>query len=147
MLLEQSETSHRNVKALAAEVQAVLDQDGVSGEMRQIKEIFDAVGPKCARQSLYADLAVMGQPAGHDQEPLLANILDAVLFNSSMSILLHPNGAMPVSGEGVGATLADWSADAVIMGAYGHSRLREVILGGVTRDMLNRTTIPLLMSH
>ena len=75
----------------------------------------------------------------------------AVLFNSSMSVLLHPNGAMSVSSEGVGATLlahaADWSADAVIMGAYGHSRLREVILGGVTRDMLNRTTIPLLMSH
>jgi nucleotide-binding universal stress UspA family protein len=31
------------------------------------------------------------------------------------------------------------------MGAYGHSRLREVILGGMTRDMLRRMTVPVLM--
>jgi nucleotide-binding universal stress UspA family protein len=33
------------------------------------------------------------------------------------------------------------------MGAYGHSRLRETILGGVTRDMLLDISRPLLMSH
>jgi len=33
------------------------------------------------------------------------------------------------------------------MGGYGHARLREVILGGVTRDMLELTTIPVFMSH
>jgi nucleotide-binding universal stress UspA family protein len=33
------------------------------------------------------------------------------------------------------------------MGGYGHAKLREVILGGVTRDMLKFMTAPVLMSH
>jgi nucleotide-binding universal stress UspA family protein len=42
---------------------------------------------------------------------------------------------------------ADISADLVVMGGYGHSRLREFILGGVTRGMLASMTVPCLMSH
>jgi nucleotide-binding universal stress UspA family protein len=33
------------------------------------------------------------------------------------------------------------------MGAYGHSRLRELVLGGVTRQVLGSMTVPVLMSH
>jgi nucleotide-binding universal stress UspA family protein len=42
---------------------------------------------------------------------------------------------------------ADVSADFVVMGGYGHSRLREFILGGATRGVLSSMTIPTLMSH
>ena len=35
----------------------------------------------------------------------------------------------------------------IVMGAYGHSRLREIFIGGATRYMLENSTIPLLMSH
>ena len=42
---------------------------------------------------------------------------------------------------------ADTSADFLVMGGYGHSRLREFILGGVTRGILSSMTIPTLMSH
>lgn len=42
---------------------------------------------------------------------------------------------------------ADCDADGIIMGAYGHSRLREAIFGGATRDMLGSGTLPLLMAH
>lgn len=38
-------------------------------------------------------------------------------------------------------------ADLIVMGAYGHSRFRESILGGATRDMLEQTNRPLLMAH
>jgi nucleotide-binding universal stress UspA family protein len=38
-------------------------------------------------------------------------------------------------------------ADFMVMGGYGHSRLREFILGGVTRTVLSSSTIPVLMSH
>jgi nucleotide-binding universal stress UspA family protein len=38
-------------------------------------------------------------------------------------------------------------ADLMVMGGYGHSRLREFILGGVTRTILSSTAIPVLMSH
>jgi nucleotide-binding universal stress UspA family protein len=42
---------------------------------------------------------------------------------------------------------ADESLDMLVMGAYGHSRLKEGIFGGVTREMLRSMTIPTLMSH
>jgi nucleotide-binding universal stress UspA family protein len=39
------------------------------------------------------------------------------------------------------------SADLVVMGGYGHSRLREFVLGGATRGILAEMSIPTLMSH
>jgi nucleotide-binding universal stress UspA family protein len=41
----------------------------------------------------------------------------------------------------------DVSADLLVVGGYGHSRLRERILGGVTRELLQHMTLPVLMSH
>lgn len=38
-------------------------------------------------------------------------------------------------------------ADLVVMGAYGHSRFRELVLGGVTRGMLRDMSVPLFLSH
>ena len=42
---------------------------------------------------------------------------------------------------------ADTSADFIVMGGYGHSRLREFILGGATRGILATMTVPTLMAH
>jgi nucleotide-binding universal stress UspA family protein len=42
---------------------------------------------------------------------------------------------------------SDVGADLIIMGGYGHSRLREFVLGGVTRDILKTMTVPTMMSH
>jgi nucleotide-binding universal stress UspA family protein len=45
------------------------------------------------------------------------------------------------------AHAAQQSSDLIVMGGYGHSRLREYLLGGATRDMLGSTNVPTLMSH
>ena len=42
---------------------------------------------------------------------------------------------------------ADSSVDFMVMGGYGHSRLREFVLGGVTRSILQSMTVPVLLSH
>ena len=42
---------------------------------------------------------------------------------------------------------ADLGADLLVMGAYGHSRLREYVLGGVSRGIFRQMTIPVLMAH
>jgi nucleotide-binding universal stress UspA family protein len=42
---------------------------------------------------------------------------------------------------------ADLGADLLVMGAYGHSRMREFVLGGVSRDIFRHMTVPVLMSH
>lgn len=42
---------------------------------------------------------------------------------------------------------AESGADLLVMGAYGHSRLREFVLGGATRSILRQMTLPVLMAH
>lgn len=42
---------------------------------------------------------------------------------------------------------ADHGIDLIVMGLYGHSRLREVILGGASRTLLSSMTVPVLMAH
>ena len=50
-------------------------------------------------------------------------------------------------GEALLTQVSELSADLLVMGAYGHSRLRETILGGVTRTVLQSMTVPVLMAH
>ena len=51
------------------------------------------------------------------------------------------------AGETILRRVEDEGADLVVAGAYGHSRMREWILGGVTRSLLEDPTIPCLLSH
>ncbi len=75
-------------------------------------------------------------------------------FNITRHLSRHGVNAelkrLPMSGD-IGETLlsyaADANADLLVMGAYGHSRLREFVLGGTTRTMLQSMTLPVLMSH
>jgi nucleotide-binding universal stress UspA family protein len=51
------------------------------------------------------------------------------------------------AGEALLGALADIGGAYVVMGAYGHSRARELLLGGVTRHMLKNCPVPLLLAH
>ncbi len=59
--------------------------------------------------------------------------------------------AIPAQDLEVGSVLlsraADEGSDLIVIGAYGHSRLKELILGGTTRHLLAHMTVPVLMSH
>lgn len=50
-------------------------------------------------------------------------------------------------GNDILSRLADFSADLLVMGCYGHSRFREFIWGGATRSIFRHMTVPVLMSH
>lgn len=50
-------------------------------------------------------------------------------------------------GDVVLSAASDRSTDLIVMGGYGHSRLREFVLGGVTEHMLAHMTVPVLLSH
>jgi nucleotide-binding universal stress UspA family protein len=43
--------------------------------------------------------------------------------------------------------ISDFGADMLVMGGYGHSRFRELVLGGVTRQILAQMTVPVLIAH
>ncbi|MEO8717614.1 MAG: universal stress protein [Burkholderiales bacterium] len=57
------------------------------------------------------------------------------------------SGARYDVGSQILSRAADIGADLIVMGAYGHTRVREMVLGGVTRTMLEAMTVPVLMSH
>jgi len=50
-------------------------------------------------------------------------------------------------GDTILSYAADTETDFIVMGGYGHSRLREFVLGGATRSILGAMTVPTLMSH
>jgi nucleotide-binding universal stress UspA family protein len=58
---------------------------------------------------------------------------------------------LPSGGDSVATVLTrhavDCGADLLVMGGYGHSRLRERVFGGVTRKMLEQPKVPILMAH
>lgn len=58
---------------------------------------------------------------------------------------------LPDRGEAIGSDLlyaaGDAQADLLVMGGYGHAQLREWILGGATREVLDKAMVPLLMRH
>jgi nucleotide-binding universal stress UspA family protein len=50
-------------------------------------------------------------------------------------------------GDGFEAHVTYRSANLLVMGAYGHSRIREFVLGGATKSMLARPPVPIFLSH
>ena len=58
---------------------------------------------------------------------------------------------LPSKGGSVGEILLDsvkrYGADMLVMGAYGHTRFREMILGGATRHVLRHADVAVFMSH
>jgi len=84
--------------------------------------------------------------AGHGDEPGA----DAALYLARHGVRVGVD-RLPGSGRPVAEVLArhagDMDADMIVMGAYGHSRLRQRILGGVTRSMIENPPLPVLMAR
>jgi nucleotide-binding universal stress UspA family protein len=87
------------------------------------------------------------EPREHQHELAGAEIAQH-LARHKLKVELNPIVAKDID---VASTIlsyaADSSTDLIVMGGYGHSRLREFVLGGATRGMLKSMTVPTLMSH
>jgi nucleotide-binding universal stress UspA family protein len=59
----------------------------------------------------------------------------------------HARLSQDRAGEALLSLAADCDADLLVMGCYGHSRARELLLGGATRTVLDSMTLPVLMAH
>jgi nucleotide-binding universal stress UspA family protein len=57
-----------------------------------------------------------------------------------------PSGDVDV-GDVILSRTSDIGADLIVMGAWGHSRVRELVMGGATRSLLDEMTVPVLFSH
>jgi len=83
-------------------------------------------------------------PDRSDPGGALSQMLSRHGVTAEVSILAK---TMPRVSEVIERHMNDLNADLLVMGAYGHSRLRESILGGATRNMLQMAEIPVLMAH
>ncbi len=61
--------------------------------------------------------------------------------------LRHQNGCDSNAGPLILAAARQVGADLIVMGAYGHSRLRELMLGGASRSVLAEMSVPVLLAH
>jgi len=71
----------------------------------------------------------------------------ALIWHNTTVMVRHvrPNGREPA--EALLTAVGAQNADLLVMGGYGHSRLREVVFGGVTRHVLQAADVPVLMAH
>jgi len=83
---------------------------------------------------------------GHGQEPGA----DVALWLARHGVIVTVQRDVAADakvGEVILSRAADCGADLIVMGIYGHSRLREMVLGGVSRTLMSSMTVPVLMSH
>lgn len=75
--------------------------------------------------------------------------LDACAWLQRQGIAARMHRGEPVANVAgaLAALAAESGADLVVMGCYGHSRLREQVFGGVTRSTLAKLAVPILMAH
>jgi nucleotide-binding universal stress UspA family protein len=81
---------------------------------------------------------------GHPHAQALARLLESHDIEAVSSGISDPD--LDVS-DAIIDQAASMNADLIVMGAYGHARLREIILGGVTRDLLKRAPVCLFLAH
>ncbi len=97
------------------------------------KVIVMAINPECG-------------PAGHGDIPG-ADICLHLARHDVAAEALQTHAKDIDIGDILLSRASDLGVDLMVMGAYGHRRLRELVLGGATRHILGHMTVPVLMSH
>jgi len=118
-----------------------------NGRREATRAVFDAL-PLLKRASDVKVLAVESGRSGEQIDFPGAEIAAAlarhgVKVEASRSVV---EGGASVADELLNR-LSDEGRDLLVMGCYGHSRMREFVFGGVTRDILANMTAPVLLSH
>jgi nucleotide-binding universal stress UspA family protein len=85
-------------------------------------------------------------PFGHGEEPGADIALHLARYGIKVEVQRIETRELDVA-NAILSHVADRGSDLLVMGAYGHSRLRELVLGGVTRTILHDNTVPVLMAH
>ncbi len=85
-------------------------------------------------------------PEAHGEQP--GYDIGVLLARHGVNTEVHQSESPDISvGDEILSRVADDGSDLLVMGAYGHTRLRELVLGGATRSILEEMTVPVLMSH
>lgn len=114
-----------------------------SGTREAARAVHDAL-PLLKRAEKVSILSINPRDEGH----IAGFDIAAHLARHGVNTEAERTVAADISvGDVILSEAADHGADLIVMGAYGHSRLRELVLGGATQRILGSMTAPVLMSH
>jgi len=109
------------------------------------RAIGDAL-PLLTRAKTVEVVIIAGERGKQDELPGVDMGQHLARHGLNVTVNRIPLGDIDVA-DAILSHASDSSADFVVMGGYGHSRLREFILGGATRGMLESMTVPTLLAH
>jgi len=104
-----------------------------------------AAGPWLERADRIVILSVSRHPVGDDRDRLSAEHLAANLRWRGLNAEVQTDYATGPEAQTLQNMACERDADLLVMGAYGHSRLREYVMGGVTQSILAGSVLPVLM--
>jgi len=114
------------------------------GSRAAIRSITDAI-PLLSRASEV--LAITATPGKSEAEGLSAELLAYLLRHGIAAKWEAVKAGDLAPTDALVARVAEFGADFLVMGAFGHSRLRDFILGGFTKEMLAKPPLPVFMSY
>jgi len=118
-----------------------------NGSKESSRAAFDAL-PLLAGAKLVTLLEVSSHADSGRKEEMAAGDMATTLDRHGIKCEVSRTVATDIGvGDEILSRLADKGADLLVMGGYGHSRMREFVLGGATRHILHHMTVPVLMSH
>jgi nucleotide-binding universal stress UspA family protein len=117
------------------------------GSRPAARAINDAL-PVLARARAIDLLIVINEKTREDQHKILGMRMGKHLARHNINVEVKTTIAPDIDvASAILSYVADSAATLIVMGAYGHSRVRELVLGGATRGILASMTVPVLMSH
>ena len=117
------------------------------GSRAATRAINDAL-PLLVRAGTIDLLIVLNEKTGSEEHEIRGIELEKHLARHDVKVEIETTRAADIDvTDAILSYAADRSGTLIVMGGYGHSRLREIILGGATRDMLKSMTVPIFMSH
>jgi len=117
------------------------------GSRAATRAINDAL-PLLVRAGTIDLLIVLNEKTGSEEQEIHGIELEKHLARHDVKVEIETTRAADIDvTDAILSYAADRSGTLIVMGGYGHSRLREIILGGATRDMLKSMTVPIFMSH
>ncbi len=118
-----------------------------NGSPQASRAVRDAL-PFLAGAKRVEILSIIPRPAETGAEPGEGEAICRYLARHGIAAETHELAGGDITvGDMLLSRAADEGVDLIVMGVYGHSRLRELVLGGASRQIFERMTVPVLMAH
>ncbi len=118
-----------------------------NGSQHASRAVADAL--PLLRQARHVKLLHFTQAGEYETEELgsVARLADSLMRHDVVAVAEELGLRGTDAGPAILSAVKAENADMLIMGCYGHSRFRELVLGGATRHVLEHMTVPVFMSH